>query len=256
MNKPCFVIGILIILFAVLINAILIVRDVPKKSLKEYQSDLVDLYIVFKQVCKDYGVKHWATAGTFLGARREHGIIPWDDDIDIAMWKKDMALLLKNKDEIKKKYQITVNSDKRWNLVGGLKVQNVGEKSANQAFLDVQAMRVDGDKTIYDNPIFQNMYKKCFHSVNLQKTKFKDVKFEKATIPIPKSDSYLNNCYGPNWRVPKKRYSHYYFIDGKMPLVMTINLVIMAIGVFIGLIFIVMSFYGSNIYDFFLKRMS
>lgn len=41
------------------------------------------------EVCKKYNLRVFAEGGTLLGTVREHGYIPWDDDIDMAMPRED-----------------------------------------------------------------------------------------------------------------------------------------------------------------------
>jgi len=61
------------------------------------QCQLAELYLfdVFCEICKEYNLTYFIYGGTLLGAARHKGFIPWDDDIDVAMPKKDYKRFLK-----------------------------------------------------------------------------------------------------------------------------------------------------------------
>ena len=63
--------------------------------LKRLQSVELSMLKDFKKLCDDYGLIYFGIGGTGIGALRHKGFIPWDDDIDIAMPRKDFERFLR-----------------------------------------------------------------------------------------------------------------------------------------------------------------
>ena len=53
----------------------------------------LDLLNEFMRVCKEHDIRWFADGGTILGAIRHNGMIPWDDDIDVCMYREDYEKL-------------------------------------------------------------------------------------------------------------------------------------------------------------------
>lgn len=58
------------------------------EKIRKIQENLLLLLQNFDKICKDNDLKYSLHGGTLLGAIREKGFIPWDDDIDITMERK------------------------------------------------------------------------------------------------------------------------------------------------------------------------
>lgn len=62
------------------------------KELRQIQIDILDRVVEF---CNSHELQYFLSSGTLLGAVRHKGYIPWDDDIDLYMPRKDYNELVK-----------------------------------------------------------------------------------------------------------------------------------------------------------------
>lgn len=68
-------------------------KKIESKKIKEIEVNILKEYDRF---CKSNNLKYYLSGGTLLGGIRHKGFIPWDDDIDVCMPRKDYEFLVKN----------------------------------------------------------------------------------------------------------------------------------------------------------------
>ncbi|MBE6498984.1 MAG: LicD family protein [Methanobrevibacter thaueri] len=75
----------------------------PTPFLKSIRDLSYELMKFFDNVCKKYNVEYWLAYGTLLGAVRHNDFVPWDDDLDVGMMRKDyMKIVEAIQDEVEK----------------------------------------------------------------------------------------------------------------------------------------------------------
>ncbi len=78
------------------INLYIDIKEIPPDNgiMRKYQIADVFALRIIDLICKKYNIKYWLDLGTCLGAYRHNGFIPWDDDIDIGLLRKDYNRLI------------------------------------------------------------------------------------------------------------------------------------------------------------------
>lgn len=67
---------------------------INEEQLQRMKNIELDILIDVDKVCRALKITYYLCAGTLLGAVRHKGFIPWDDDIDIQMPRKDYNLFI------------------------------------------------------------------------------------------------------------------------------------------------------------------
>lgn len=162
------------------------------------------LYILDK-IFTGYQIEYWMSGGTFLGAVRHNGIIPWDDDADLEIFEsseKEVA----NLGPILAKYDLMIVPT--W---FGFKIfSKNGKRIPGYDWLypsvDIFVMKENPAKMI--NPMIMFKYKKaqkafghCRFNKNLMYPlqRYKFGSFELTGVNHRNLMPYFNKCYGDDW---------------------------------------------------------
>ncbi len=84
-------------------NIVEIRNDFPISDKRKKLWDIeLNLLRWFQNVCEQEEIEYFFIGGSAIGVERHHGFIPWDDDIDIGMLRKDFEHFL----SVYKKYRV------------------------------------------------------------------------------------------------------------------------------------------------------
>lgn len=62
---------------------------IPQEDLRKLQLIQLEMLLEVDRICRENNIEYFLSAGTLLGAVRHEGFIPWDDDLDLRMRRKE-----------------------------------------------------------------------------------------------------------------------------------------------------------------------
>jgi lipopolysaccharide cholinephosphotransferase len=85
----------------------------PECDLAKIHHVLYDMLVDFDAVCAQLNIPYWLDSGTLLGAVRHGGFIPWDDDVDVCMFRSDVTRFRAGVvgTEFARKYSVQTSAD-------------------------------------------------------------------------------------------------------------------------------------------------
>jgi len=81
-------------------------KEYDPEDLKHLQELLLMILNDFITFCDDHEITYFIDGGSTLGCVRHQGFIPWDDDIDVTLFRDQYDKFLEYRDEFDDKYEI------------------------------------------------------------------------------------------------------------------------------------------------------
>jgi lipopolysaccharide cholinephosphotransferase len=163
-------------------------------------NDIKQLYTLFYCVHNSllsHNIPYVASGGTLIGAARHKGIIPWDNDIDIAVYEKDVATILSSRfrKEIKKSGYVVRDTRKK---DGWLRIKKV---DSGKISCDIFVLKyINKDILTHSDKRVRNLWPKDYYDVK-DMFPLQQYKFGNLVILGPKNyKSYLDRGYGKSWK--------------------------------------------------------
>lgn len=173
---------------------------VPVEALTKY-NDLESNLNLFKRVhmiLRNNNIENWIICGTLLGAMRSKTMVPWDDDIDIAIMDNNVNILLELEGQLKDNNLGLVKSFFGYKIyeLNGKNIDNVNFK---YPFIDIFVCIKNNNNVIYKEKSARDSWPKEIYNYNdlfpLKEYIFEDMIVMGPNNPLP----FLDTVY-PKWR--------------------------------------------------------
>jgi lipopolysaccharide cholinephosphotransferase len=146
---------------------------IPEKMPVLFKRCLIRTMVAFMDFCNKHQITYFATGGTAIGAIRHKGFIPWDDDIDVCMLRKDYDRFLKLRKECTGMGYAIIDYHEKGNYIPYAKFVNMNttliefdyHQHASGVFIDIFPL----DNVVDDFNVTKEIKKKIMRNVQLYK---------------------------------------------------------------------------------------
>lgn len=75
---------------------------------QDFKQSLLEVLAEFHSFCEQHNLSYYLIGGGLIGALRHKGFIPWDDDVDVAMPRRDFEQFLLLKEQLGEGFKVSI----------------------------------------------------------------------------------------------------------------------------------------------------
>lgn len=184
--------------------------NITQKQMDEINNIQLNIFKEFLKVCEKLNLRYYAVHGTLLGALKYKGFFPYDDDIDVAMPRKDYEIFIeKGQKLLSKNLFIQCNKTESDYPLVFAKLRN-----KDTAFIQPVLDKLNINKGIYIDifPIdyysnkkkYRSLKKKIFSARVFSRLKYENLKFRERIIFLG------SKILCPDWHYAMKKIDSLY----------------------------------------------
>ena len=150
--------------------------------LKKHQQNLTHMFKEFIEICDTNKLNYILIGGTLIGTLRHKGWIPWDDDIDVAMFRDDQLKIKDiyvNDPYLRQQYKVVPSS----NIHVWIDLYKIISRTNSRLFIDIFLLKERDDKPGNYGIVNYKGYRPFTNINNILPTK--NAYFEGIKVKIP-----------------------------------------------------------------------
>jgi len=178
------------------------------------QKEFYQTLEVIDSLFRENKITYWITAGSLLGAIRHGEMIPWDDDIDLALFIDDLGKVIRLRSELEKKGLVLLVKRDYLKIfpVGGKRIAHPdgGFYPHRYPFVDLFLMTRDDGRVVHASERLREGFEQDWLEEENVALPFPQRPFGSLIVPVPRcASTYLERMYGEDcWEYAYVDYDH------------------------------------------------
>lgn len=192
-------------------------KPAPEKKYRNFQVKTAEFCKRMTDFLDENGIEYFISSGTLIGAMRHKGFVPWDDDFDTGVLRKDfekVKKILKDNFEEIDNSEVSISKNNRLKIIDKALRKSTGKILFFHGIEYIQLYQGKNINDCVSMDIFSHDYYRDDYTWEEHREYLKKIRAKRIELDLfPKIIEYLDNEIKNNSDIVEKSNKIYYGID-------------------------------------------